>query len=329
MTRGPALAWGPGSSRGDKWDECYKLCQETSNPALCEEVNCSRYITGRSSGSRPSGAAVAAVARGTSAGLTLRGMGRARGVGKSYAKRLFGDGLSVDVQQMGEGRYRATVNAQGGSYAHRVFGNHFQADVAKTDNGYRASVNTHSPQGMRGMGVGFVLPAHIQKRKRPRAFQCPAGTHKKPGIYAGPPKCVPNKGAGMKIPVSGVHAASMARGVGAAIPALPIPPQPRRPGGSTPEPRRPGGPPPPSRRYGGGTPAGGWAAGGGTIGVGACGSTGGRSAPFRNPTGVQYGVGAAVGAQPGMSYGVQDNSQQVGIFGPIAGRWPGMGVVGR
>jgi len=168
----------------------------------------------------------------TPRGLTLRGTGRRGGIGKSYAKRLFGDGLSVDVQNHGNGHYSATVNAQGGSYAHKVFGNHFQADVARSGNGYRAAVRTHAPQGVQGVGATK--------------------------------------------PLSGTHAAAIARGVGG------------------------------------------------------CGSgQRGRSAPFRNPTGVQYGVGGAVGAQPGMAYGVHDDAQQAGVFGPIVGRWPGMAVVGR
>lgn len=267
IQRGPTLAWGPSAPAGgvDPWADCWYTCQQTSNPDLCVEEVCNkRFSAGGSSASgcgpherwcsalgggcvdkdlacpgegsalawkagRPAkkGTWVAQIAQVRAGG----GLGRG-GIGKSYAKRLFGDGLSVDVQNHGNGHYSATVNAQGGSYAHKVFGNHFQADVARSGNGYRAAVSTHSPQGVRGVGL--------------------------------------------KKPISGVHAAAMARGVGG------------------------------------------------------CGSgQRGRSAPFRNPTGVQYGVGGAVGAQPGMAYGVHDDTQQAGVFGPIVGRWPGMAVVGR
>jgi hypothetical protein len=64
--------------------------------------------------------------------------------------------MSVDVQNVGDGRWRATVNTRGG-YAGRVFGNHFQADVARVgDEHFRATVKTgKKPLTMKGMrGIG-------------------------------------------------------------------------------------------------------------------------------------------------------------------------------
>lgn len=78
-------------------------------------------------------------------GLTRKGMGA-----RSYANRALGDQMSVDVQRVADGNWRATVNANGG-YAQRVFGNHFQVDVQGGDGQYHGSVSTRAPHGMAGV----------------------------------------------------------------------------------------------------------------------------------------------------------------------------------
>jgi len=82
---------------------------------------------GRGSASRPA-------VRGRRS-LTLRG-----GIGKSYASRLLGDGVMVDVTRTGEGSYSATITTQGKSMASRVLGGKVQAQVGRHTNGYHGSV---------------------------------------------------------------------------------------------------------------------------------------------------------------------------------------------
>ncbi len=60
----------------------------------------------------------------------------------SYAQRMFGNEFSVDLRRVGDGHFRATVNAQGNSYANRVFGDHFQVDGQSGDDYYRGVLST-------------------------------------------------------------------------------------------------------------------------------------------------------------------------------------------
>lgn len=87
--------------------------------------------------------------------LMERQMARSNGGGigaKSYAQRMVGNGLEVDVQEVQPGHYRATVNADGG-LAHKVFGEHFQADVARMgDRHYKGRLSTQAP-AIRGAGA--------------------------------------------------------------------------------------------------------------------------------------------------------------------------------
>lgn len=106
---------------------------------------------------------------------------------RSYANRLLGDQMSVDVQNVGDGRWRATVNTHGG-YAQRVFGNQFQADVARTGDGYSAAVSTRKG-GLtlrKGMGgIGYRHGSYGDWAGPPMALATPYYQHGRRSIATG------------------------------------------------------------------------------------------------------------------------------------------------
>lgn len=134
-----------GTARGGSWVDCWKLCQQTSNPALCVQTNCGGKTPPpppirTAGGARPAQPAV----RGRRA-LTYKG----GGIGKSYASRLLGKGVTVDVTRTGEGSYSATITTQGKSMAKKVLGDRIQGEVGTHENGYHGSVGIGGRRGLK------------------------------------------------------------------------------------------------------------------------------------------------------------------------------------
>jgi hypothetical protein len=143
------------------WQECRNRCQGvTARPGGAQQAQVAAPAQ-VATVAAPAQASVATLAMRRRRGLTRKGMGA-----RSYANRAFGDQMSVDVQHVGQGHWRATVNANGG-YAQKVFGNHFQAEVQGGNGSYRGSVSTRKNGLTLKKGVGGRRGAGAARRKLP------------------------------------------------------------------------------------------------------------------------------------------------------------------